>query len=218
MSTSHTETHIVHVQQDILVSKWLNSDSLGTLLGTPAGCTFMILRSVGRGAHLITVKSPSIISPSPAAWIANTEQDGSMISCCLCHILTLPSKCHGHEHEHIVAWVSCSQLTGFPGGLLLLHLFKGSKYVFKHASLHTLVATSDYLSYCCRLSWNLWPEQSIFTHRIFSVFCLFLWKPQRWMCGKIPLDEPFLCLNAPSCYSVISWLDICINERLNRCT
>ncbi len=37
---------------------------------------------------------PYTITPPPAAWTFETRQDGSMLSCSLCQILTLPSECH----------------------------------------------------------------------------------------------------------------------------
>lgn len=39
------------------------------------------------------------VPKQPSAWTADTRQDGCMLSCCLCQILTLPSGCHSRNRD-----------------------------------------------------------------------------------------------------------------------
>ncbi len=42
---------------------------------------------------------PHSITPPPPAWTIETRQDGSMLSCTLRQILTLPSECHSRNQD-----------------------------------------------------------------------------------------------------------------------
>ncbi len=106
-------------------------------------------------------------APPPAAWTVETRQDGSMLSCSLRQILTLPSECCSRNRDSsdqatffqssiVQFWwsgVNCSlrvlflsDRSGTRCGLLLLGL---TCCVFRDGVLQMLVVTSGYLSYCC---------------------------------------------------------------------
>ncbi len=102
---------------------------------------------------------PHTITPPPAAWTVETRQDGSMLSCSLRQILTLPSEYRSRNRD------SSDQATFFQSSivqfgwtcvncslcfLFLADLSQGSMCcVFRDGILNTFVVTSGYLSYCC---------------------------------------------------------------------
>ena len=52
------------------------------------------------GAKVCQENIPHTIRPPPPpAWTVDTRQDGSMLSCCLCDILTLPSESHSWNRD-----------------------------------------------------------------------------------------------------------------------
>ncbi len=51
------------------------------------------------GAKVCQENIPHTITPPPLAWTVETRQDGSMLSCSLCQILTLPSKCRSRNRD-----------------------------------------------------------------------------------------------------------------------
>ncbi len=56
--------------------------------------------SIGtKGAKLSQENIPHIITPKPPAWTVETRQDGSMLSCSLRQILTLPSECRSRNRD-----------------------------------------------------------------------------------------------------------------------
>ncbi len=116
--------------------------------------------SIGtKGPKVYQENIPHTITPPPAAWTVETRQDGSMLSCSLRQILTLPSECRSRNRD------SSDQATFFQSSivqfwwtcvncslrfLFLADLHQGSMgCVFRDGILHTLVVTSGYLSYCC---------------------------------------------------------------------
>ncbi len=132
--------------------------------------------SVGtKGPKVCQENIPHTITPPPAAWTIETRQDGSMLSCSLHQILTLPSECCSRNRDSsdqatffqssIVQFCwACANLFGEPPFPVLgwqerhpvwssaaeAHLLQGSTCrVFRDGILHTLVVTSGYLSYCC---------------------------------------------------------------------
>ncbi len=44
-------------------------------------------------------QQPYCIPPPPLAWTVETPQDGSMLSCSLCQILTLPTECRSRNRD-----------------------------------------------------------------------------------------------------------------------
>ncbi len=114
---------------------------------------------------------PHIITPTPPAWTVETRQDGSMLSCYLRQILTLPSECRSRNRDSsdlatffqssiVQIWWSClncilrflflADRSGTWCGFLLLDLLQGSMCcMFRDGILQILVVTSGYLSYCC---------------------------------------------------------------------
>lgn len=49
-------------------------------------------------ARSVPKKSPQTVT-SPAVWSLNAKQDGAMISCCLCQILTARCRCHSRNWD-----------------------------------------------------------------------------------------------------------------------
>ncbi len=113
----------------------------------------------------------TITPPPPPARTVETRQDGSMLSCALHQILTLPSECRSRNWDSsdqatsifyclilvrpvpIVASVSSYYLTGAAPSVVFCCCSpsaSGSDVLwFRDGILHTLVVTSGYLSYCC---------------------------------------------------------------------
>ncbi len=52
-----------------------------------------------KGSKVCQENIPHIITPPPPAWTIETRQDGSMLSCSLCQILTLPSECCSRNRD-----------------------------------------------------------------------------------------------------------------------
>ncbi len=158
---------------------------------------------------------PHITPPPPPAWTVETRQDGSMLSCSLHQILTLPSECRSRNRDSsdqatffqssiVQFWWACANCCSLRFQLLedrsgtrcglLLHLFRDG-------ILHILVVMSGwvtvaFLSSITSLSILLWHQQGIFGHTtaahwIFSLFRTILCKPLRWLCMKIPVDQQF---------------------------
>ncbi len=118
---------------------------------------------------------PHTITPPSPAWTIETRQDGSMLSCYLCQILTPTSESCSRNQDssdqtrqrlkkifYCPILVSLSELyPPFPvlswqerhpvwSSAAGAHLLQGSTCcVFRNGILHTLVVTSGYLSYCC---------------------------------------------------------------------
>ncbi len=112
------------------------------------------------------------ITPPPPAWTVQTRQDGSMLSCSLRQILTLPSECRSRNRDssdqeifpnlllsnfgepvQIVASVPVlSWQERYPvwSSAAVVHLLQGlTCCAFRDCILHSLVVTSVYLSYFC---------------------------------------------------------------------
>ncbi len=115
---------------------------------------------------------PTITPPPPPAWTIETRQNGSMLSCSLCQILTLSSECRSRKRDSsdqatffqssiVQFWWACSN-----NSLCFLflaeewhpvwssaagaHLLQGlTCCAFRDGILHILVVTCGYLSYCC---------------------------------------------------------------------
>ncbi len=125
--------------------------------------------SIGtKGPKVCQENIPHTITPPPA-WTAETSQDGSMLSCSLRQILTLPSEYHqthqtrqrfsnlllfnSGESVWIVSSVSCSYLTGVSPGVVFCCWSPSASgfdvLCVQRCILYTLVVTSGYLSYCC---------------------------------------------------------------------
>ncbi len=97
----------------------------------------------------------TITPPTPAAWTVETRQDGSMLSCSLHQILTLPSECCSRNRDSSV-WSST------PIANLLQH---STRYAFRDGILYTLVVMSGwvtvaFLSSLTGLPILLWPLTS----------------------------------------------------------
>ncbi len=129
--------------------------------------------SIGtKGPKVCQENIPHTITPPPAAWTIETRQDGSMLSCSLCQILTLPSECRSRNQDSsdqatffqssiVQFWWACVNyilrflFLAYRSALVwssaaVAHLLQGSMCcTFRDGILHTLVVTSGYLSYCC---------------------------------------------------------------------
>ncbi len=123
---------------------------------------------------------PHTITPPTPAWTVETRQDGSMLSCSLHQILNVAAEIETHQTRQrfynlllynfgesvwIVVSVSCSQLTGAAPGVVFCCCNPSASVfdvcVFRDGILHTLVVTSDYLSYCCL---SIISKQSAHSH------------------------------------------------------
>ncbi len=127
-----------------------------------------------KGPKVCQENIPHTITPPPPAWTVEKKQDGSMLSCSIWQILTLPSECHSRNRDSsdqatffqssiVQFWLAslCELYPPFPvlrwqerhpvwSSAAVAHLLQGSTCcVFRDGILHTLVVTSDYLSYCC---------------------------------------------------------------------
>ncbi len=93
-----------------------------------------------KGPKVCQENIPHIITPPPSAWAVEIRQRGSMLSCSLRKILTLPSECRSRNRD------SSGQAKFFQ----FFHLLQGSTCcAFRDCILHTLVVASGSLSYCC---------------------------------------------------------------------
>ncbi len=108
---------------------------------------------------------------TPPGWTVETRQDGSILSCSLCQILTLSSECCSRNQDSsdqatffqssiVQFWWACvnppfsvlSWQERHPvwSSAAVAHLLQGSTCcAFRDYILHTLVVTSGYLSYRC---------------------------------------------------------------------
>ncbi len=59
----------------------------------------MVFKQCLIGTKVCQENSPHTITPPPAAWTVETRQDGSMLSCSLCQILTRPYECHSRNQD-----------------------------------------------------------------------------------------------------------------------
>ncbi len=70
--------------------------------------------SIGaKGPKVCQENIPLTITPPPPAWTVETRQDGSMLSCSLCQILTLTSECRSRNRD------SSDQATFFQSSIVL---------------------------------------------------------------------------------------------------
>ncbi len=146
--------------------------------------------SIGtKGPKVCQENIPHTITLPPTAWTIEIRQDGSMLSCSSdqatffqSSIITIAFPVLSWQERHPV-WYSAA----------VTHLLQGSTCcAFRDGTLHTLVVTSGYLSYCCLsiisnqsappFSSDLWHQQGIFVHTtaahwIFSLFWTILCKP-----------------------------------------
>ncbi len=113
---------------------------------------------------------PHTITPPSPAWTIETRQDGSVLSCYLCQILTPTSESCSRNQDSsdqatfkknlllssfgepvwivasVLSWQERHPVWSSAAGA---HLLQGSTCAFRDGILHTLVATSGYLIYCC---------------------------------------------------------------------
>ncbi len=85
-----------------------------------------------KGPKVCQENIPHTITPPPPAWTVETRQDGSMVSCSLRQILTLPSECRSRNRD------SSDQAK----------FFQSSIFQFWWACANCSLC-SGYLSYCC---------------------------------------------------------------------
>ncbi len=160
--------------------------------------------SIGtKGPKVCQENIPHTTTPPPPAWTVETRQDGSMLSCSLCQILTLSSECRSRNRDSsdqgtffqssiVQFWwscVNCSLCFLFLSeerhpvwsSAAVAHLLQGSTCcVFRDGILHTLVVMSGSLNYCClsisdSLPFLLWHQQGLFVHTTAAhwIFSLF---------------------------------------------
>ncbi len=90
---------------------------------------------------------PHIITPPPTtAWTVETRQDGSMLSCFLRQIFSEPMQISSLRFLFLA---DRKRHTVWSSAAVALLLQDSTCCVFRDGILHTLVVTSDYLSYCC---------------------------------------------------------------------
>ncbi len=66
---------------------------------TQVGCVFKRCSIGTKEPKVCQENIPHTITPPPPAWIVETRQDGSMLSCSLRQILTLPSECRSRNQD-----------------------------------------------------------------------------------------------------------------------
>ncbi len=129
-----------------------------------------------KGPKVCQENIPHTITPPPPAWTVETRQDGSMLSCSLRQILTLPSECRSRNRDSsdqatffqssiVQSWWTCANCilrflfladrSSTRCGLLLLQGL--TCCAFRDGILHTLVVMSGHLSYCCLSSLTILP-------------------------------------------------------------
>ena len=135
-----------HGQQQYSGGQWLLNDTQLALRGPK--CTKKIF-----------------ITPlSPPVWTTDTRQDGSMLSCYLCQILTVPfvtaeiearsRQCFSIFYCPVLmsqfSVLSCQEQHLVWFSAAVAHLLQGLMCcALRHGILHTLDVTSGYLSFCC---------------------------------------------------------------------
>ncbi len=83
----------------VAIRRWVHWSHKGMDMvsnNTHVGCGVMLIGT--KGPKVCQENIPHTITPPPA-WTFETRQDGSMLSCSLCQILTLPSECHRRNQD-----------------------------------------------------------------------------------------------------------------------
>ncbi len=147
--------------------------------------------SIGtKGPKVCQENIPHTITP-PRAWTVETRQDGSMLSCSLCQILTQPSERCSRNRD------SSDQAT----------FFQSSIVQFWWPCVN------------CSLRNTQTSPSGTNNHSMFKVtYIPFLpHSDARFELQQVVFTTS-RCLNALSCCHVIGWLAICVTKQLNRCT
>ena len=86
---------------DVKCEVWYSCHQLKMHLEKASGetATMPPLPVLTPNTHRHQINIPHTITPPPPAWTIDTRQDGSMLSCCLRQILTLPSECHSRNRD-----------------------------------------------------------------------------------------------------------------------
>ncbi len=96
---------------EVAIRRWVHCSHKGMDMvsnNTQVAVVFKWCSIRTKGPKTCQDNIPHTIIPPPAAWTVETRQDGSMLSCSLRQILTLPSECRSRNQD------SSDQATFFP--------------------------------------------------------------------------------------------------------